>query len=356
MKIDLIIGSLQGGGAERVVCVLANYFASVGYEVSVITFTDGDKFELDDAVQRVRLHKKLPLADYSLSRGFFNLLRYYWKKKNRPDVISSHISRVGLVTIPIAKLYGIKVISSEHINHTHAIYNFTKKIIWDFLYKFADAVTILTHYDMEFFKKRSSKVVVMPNPSSFKPLEEQNLSREKVIVAIGSLDRYHHKGLDNLIDIGKNLHEKHPDWKLRIIGEGKVGRQFLEKKIFELGLVDFITLAGYRSDVKDILANSSIFALSSRFEGLPMALIEATSQGIACISYNCVSGPSDIIEDGVNGLLIEDQNHSEMTKGIISLIENEELRRRLGDNAILASQKFSLERVGKQWEDLISNL
>ena len=338
------------------VCVLANYFASVGYEVSVITFTDGDKFELDDAVKRVRLHKKLPIADYTLSRGFFNLFKYYWKKKNRPDVISSHISRVALVTIPIAKLYGVKVISSEHINHTHTIYNFTKKVIWDFLYKFADAVTILTHYDMEFFKKRNSKVVVMPNPSSFEPIEEQNLSREKVIVAIGSLDRYHHKGLDNLIDIGKDLHKKHPDWKLHIIGEGDVGREFLEKRILELGLSDFITLVGYRSDIKDILANSSIFVLSSRFEGLPMALIEATSQGIACVAYNCVSGPSDIIEDEVNGLLIEDQNQIEMTKGILRLIESEELRRRLGDKAISASKKFSLERVGKQWGDLIHSL
>jgi len=356
MKIDLIIGSLQGGGAERVVCVLANYFASQGHLVSVVTFSDAEKFELDGKVKRVRLHNKLPIADSTLSRGFFNLLNYYRKKKNRPDVISSHISRVGLVTIPVAKFYGIKVISSEHINHTHAVYDFTKKILWNYIYKFADAVTILTNYDMEFFKKRNSNVVVMPNPSSFQSLKEQNQSREKVIVAIGSLDRYHHKGFDNLIDICMGLYERFPNWQLKIIGEGDEGRQILEKKVSALGLNDFISLEGYRTDVKDILVQSSIFVLSSRFEGLPMALIEATSQGIACISYDCVSGPSDIIENEVNGLLIENQNHSEMTEGIIRLIENDELRLRLGNSAISSSQKFSLEIIGKKWIDLMGSL
>src|SRR5690606_4152569 len=156
MRIDLIIGSLQGGGAERVVSSLANYFDDIGYEVRIFTFREiEDKYSLNKGIIRKRFHKNLPFLNYALVRALVYLIQFYRFKDNRPDIICSHINSMAGVTIPLAKLYGIKVISSEHSNHKETALNWKKKILWNFLYKYADAITILTKYDLDFFKKRN---------------------------------------------------------------------------------------------------------------------------------------------------------------------------------------------------------
>ena len=175
-------------------------------------------------------------------------------------------------------------------------------------------------------------------------------------MAIGSLNRYVHKGFDNLIEIAKRLKKVHPEWQFMIVGEGDEGYKYLKNKINHLDLNENIILSGFRPDIDKLLQNSSIFVLSSRYEGLPMALIEAISQGVACIAYDCVSGPSDIIDNEVNGILVKNQDKNEMTNQIIRLIENQELRQTLGENALKSSHKFSVEKIGRKWEDLFKEI
>ena len=134
MKIDLIIGSLKSGGAERVVSTLANFFAKKGHEVRIITFREGDKYQLDDRVIRKKFHKNLIFLNYALVRAFLSLFKFYWHKKNRPDIMSSHIGLMGIPTIPLAKFFGLKIVVSEHINHSHGVLNLQKKILWNYLY------------------------------------------------------------------------------------------------------------------------------------------------------------------------------------------------------------------------------
>ncbi|HDZ03948.1 hypothetical protein LCGC14_0132120 [marine sediment metagenome] len=357
MKIDLVIGSLRSGGAERVVSTLANYFASQGHEVRLFTFKNGkDKYELDSKIKRIKFHRDISIFNYTLVRAFYYLLKFYCKKSNRPNVISAHIGLMGLPTIPIAKLYNIKIVISEHISHTNTPMNIQRKFLWNFLYRFADAITILTKYDLPFFKKKNKNVNIMYNPNSFSPLNVQTKKRLKQIISVGNLDRYNHKGFDNLLDIAYEIKKKYPFWKFQIIGEGTFGKKFLEDKINRLNLVDTVFLIGYKSDVDDILRNSSIYVLSSRYEGLPMGLIEAASQGVACIAYDCISGPSDIIENRVNGILIKNQDHELMTAGIIELIEDEKFRESLGWNATKSSDNFSLQKIGLQWEKLFISI
>jgi len=356
MKIDLIIGSLQSGGAERVVSKIGEYLANHNYQVRIITFRKEDAYSLDEKIERLRFHKNLLLFNYTLVRAFFHLLHFYRKEENRPDIINSHIDVMGLTTIPIAKLYKIKVIASEHMNHHSNKKTFPRLLLWDFWYKYADAITILTKFDLEYFSKRNKNVVVIPNPSSFLPIPKNNTNRENVVLAIGSLDRFHHKGFDNLLDIIHIIKSELNDWKFVVVGEGETGKDFLKEKIKHLDIEKYVIFTGFRNDIDELLRKSSIFILPSRFEGLPMALIEATSQGIACISYDCISGPSDILVHNETGLLIENQNKVQMAENLKKLLQNKALRVRLGDNAIESSKIFSLNKVGEKWEKLFAQV
>ncbi len=356
MRIDFILSNFGGDGAQRVVCSLANYFAEKGNIVRIITYRDGDKYRLNENVERIRLHKKLPLFDTNLTRAAVHLFRFYWKKKNRPDVISSHINTMGLVSIPISLLYNIKLVVSEHNNYLAAKMSAKQWFLWNVLYKFPQAVTILTRFDKTYFEKKNKNVRIMPNPLSFEPKRNVAVRDNKTIVAAGNLDRYHHKGFDNLIEIAAKVVQKHSDWKFMIIGSGDQGLAFLKQKAESLGVSNSMIFAGYRSDVQDIMQTSEIFMLSSRFEGLPMVLLEAASQGIACISYDCISGPSEIIEDGVSGILVEDQNKDEMVQQTLALIADENLRKKLGTNAVNYVEKFSCDKIGLKWQQLFDEI
>ncbi|MET6991008.1 glycosyltransferase family 4 protein [Sediminicola arcticus] len=356
MKIDFIINKMSGGGAERVVSLVANYLNNKGYEIRIITFQGSDKYELDKGIKRIKLHKH-PFFQSVVVNGFFGLSYFYRKKSNRPDIISSHINLLGYMTIPIAKIFNIKIIVSEHINHSQNN-SFSRRFLWNYLYSYSDAVTILTNYDLEYFSKKNKNVLVMPNPCPFSIIKDADILRErnKEIIAVGNLDRYFHKGFDNLITIASKVLIDNPNWKLRIVGGGDDGLKILKNKSIELGVEDKIIFNGFTSEVREIMLNSEIFILSSRFEGLPMVLMEAMSQGMCCISYDCISGPSDIIDTNINGNLIENQNIDKMIIGLNELIQNNALRQKFKKNAPRSLNKFSIETIGSKWEKLLKEL
>lgn len=355
MRIDFVIGGLKAGGAERVVSILANHFAENKHIVRVITFNDPDAYELHPAIKRIKFHNKR-FIKYSIVRGFFSLLILYFKKRNRPDVICSHIDLMGYATIIPSRLYGIKLTVSEHTNHYHQEVTFAKKLLWNWLYRYPDAVTILTTFDFPFFENKNKNVVVMPNPCSFEPIDDLNAHREKVILAIGNLDRYNYKGFDSLIEIVTPIFERNSEWHLKIVGDGKEGKEILQHKIRENGIENRVTLTGLRKDVREIMQNAEIFVLTSKMEGLPMVLIEAMSQGMVCISYDCISGPSEIITNNVDGILVKDQDKIAMQFQLEELVNNCQFRQRIRSNTPHSLDKFSLETIGAKWENLFNNL
>lgn len=356
MRIDFVISNLGSDGAQRVVATLANYFSDKGYKIRIITFREGDRYQLNPTIERVRLHDPIKILDSNLSRAFYRLIKYYNKKSNRPDVISSHIHTMGLVTIPISRLYGIKLIVSEHNNYLATKVTLKRWFLWNVLYKFPEKITILTSFDKTYFEKRSKNVTVMPNPLSFKPTMGLATRNDRTIVVAGNLDRYNHKGFDNLMYIIAGVKKSHSDWKFKIVGDGSEGLKFLQTKAQELGVLDVIEFAGYRSDIKEILQTSEIFMLCSRYEGLPMVLMEAASQGIACIAYDCISGPSEIIQNGVSGILVENQSIDIMIKETNNLIKNRTLREQLSRNSVKNIEKFSIDTIGAKWQQVFDEL
>jgi len=352
-KIDFITASLTGGGAERVLILLANELVLKDNNVNIITFGGTDSYEYDNNINRIQLHDGT-IKNHTLRR-FFQLYKFYKKKENRPNTIISFLPSVSFVAILVAKIFKIKIIVSEHINHLQVGSirdQFTRK----YLYRLANFTTVLTKFDIDYYQKHRANVVVMPNPCTFKVLKTNEHLREKSIVAVGNLDRYHHKGFDNLITIVAPILQKNPSWNLKIVGEGDTGMNYLQDLARKNNIEDQIIFLGFRNDVQDIMKKAEIFILSSRFEGLPMVIMEALSQGMACIAYDCKTGPSDIIVNGTNGLLIEDQNIVAMQESLGLLINNKKLRKELSDNALTSLDRFSMQTIITKWEELFAKI
>jgi glycosyltransferase involved in cell wall biosynthesis len=353
MKIHFLINALGIGGAERVMILLANYFDTQGHEVTIITFKELEDFKPNAQVKRIRLHGG-NIKNHTI-RSITNLLKLYYLKKNRPDVMIPFMTRTNFIGIIISKIYSIKVISSEHNNHlikTDFIGNFTKK----YLYRFTDALTVLTSFDEKFYKNRNVNVFIMPNPSTFKIFKEKIRHRKKVILAVGDLNRYHHKGFDNLIPLIAPILKTNPSWILKIVGGGDNGLQFLKELTVEHNISNQVIFEGYSTKVAEIMRESEIYIMTSRFEGLPMVLLEAMSQGMACISYDCITGPSDIITNNSNGILVEDQNAQAMRDKLNLLINDPELRLEFARKGINSLDRFKIDLIYKKYLNIFETI
>lgn len=174
----------------------------------------------------------------------------------------------------------------------------------------------------------------------------------KQVIAVG---RYvPQKGFDRLIPAWQLVARKHPDWILRIYGDGM--REQLQQQIDSLGITASCILEPTVSNIVDKYCESSIFALSSRFEGFGMVIIEAMACGVPPVSFTCPCGPQDIISDGKDGLLVEDGNIEQLAEKISYLIENEDIRKKMGQQARMDVQRFRIENIAEQWKQLFESL
>lgn len=353
MKIDFIINSLTGGGAERVMTTLANGFSETSKEIKLITFNESEAYELNNLVKRIKLHEGR--FKNHILRSTLNLFKFYFKKKNRPDLIVSFMPDTNLISICVAKIFRIKIIISEHNNH---LANPSNKSKWirKYFYRYANATTVLTNFDVNYFESMGAKVTVLPNPILLpKAITKYNLRNKNILVA-GSLKRYDVKGFDSLLYLIEPVLKSNLDWTLTIAGSGESGTTVLKKITHKLKLEKQVIFTGFCKNIQELMQNSQIYVLASKYEGLPMVLMEALSNGMACISYDCVSGPRDLIEDKKNGLLIDNQNKEAMQDGIRQLINNYNLRETLAQQAPQSVTKYSLENILTQWELLIESI
>lgn len=359
MKIDFIISTLRGGGAERVLTLLANSLSNKdNFKINIITLFEGeDHYDVNPSINRVVLNGSKSLPSHTI-RSFTNLFKYYRKKSNRPDIIISFITLTNLIAILVAKLLSIKIIAQEHNSHLRymknrkGLTNLTRK----YIYNKADLVTVLTSFDIDYYRKYGVNVKVMLNPCTFKPIEDNSHKREKIILAVGNLNRYHHKGFDNLIEFISPILKNNPDWTLRIAGSGDEGLKTLEALVEKHNVEKQIIFVGFISNISELMKKSSIFILPSRFEGLPMVLLEAMSLGMACIAYNCKTGPSDIINNRSNGLLIDDQNKQAMSKGLVELMQNDTLRALLSENGIKSLERYQIDTIVNDYISIFKNI
>jgi len=213
-----------------------------------------------------------------------------------------------------------------------------------------DSFIVLTHKDAANWKELTN-VQVIPNFVTHIPTQISNCANKQVIAA-GRYDKV--KGFDMLIKAWSEVYKKHPDWNLDIYGAGN--REEYQQMTDELGLSKVVHCNGPVSNIDSKYADSSLFVLSSRYEGFPMVLPEAMAAGLPIVAFDCPCGPSDIIHNNEDGILVEEENVQELAQGICYLIEKECERKAFGNNARRNVRRFSQGNVMEQWTDLFSHL
>ncbi|MEV4639715.1 glycosyltransferase family 4 protein [Actinoplanes sp. NPDC049548] len=218
-----------------------------------------------------------------------------------------------------------------------------------------DAVCVLTRADLAAYREALGPRVRLeriPNGIPPRPPGPER-ARTPTVLAAGRLGRQ--KGFDLLIDAFATVHERHPGWQLVIFGEGKL-RGRLTRQIQDRGLGGQVHLRGLTRHLDRELAAASIFALSSRYEGLPMVLLEAMAAAVPVVAFDCPTGPAEVVVDGRNGLLVAAEDTAALAEGICRLIEDPDARERMGCAARETSTGYAMPAVARQWERLFADL
>jgi GalNAc-alpha-(1->4)-GalNAc-alpha-(1->3)-diNAcBac-PP-undecaprenol alpha-1,4-N-acetyl-D-galactosaminyltransferase len=362
MKITLVIYGLGGGGAERVMSIVANYWVSIGWNVTLIMLVPPTKppfYPLDDRIQLK------PLGIAGRSGNIFAAIANNWNRikvlrreiiASKPDVVISFMNSVNVYTILACLRSNIPTIVSEHIYPGSNDANKIWQLIMKLTYRYADLVTVLTQNAVQFYPaSHGYRTIVMPNPvmAPAPAMETAQLLHSPSLVAIGRL--HPQKGFDLLMKAFARLQTKYPDWQITILGEGPM-RSELEALRSQLNLTDRVHLPGLVSNVPEYLYQAELFVMPSRFEGFPMALCEAMAAGLPVLAADCLSGPRDIIEDGVNGVLVQTENVEALAVGLDSLMSDPAKRQQLAQTAPQILHIFGLEQVMRIWKDAIDRV
>lgn len=213
-------------------------------------------------------------------------------------------------------------------------------------------IVVLTKEDKENNWREWNNVLVIPNPMTSQ-LDRSSVCVSPKVLAAGRLVRQ--KNFTSLIRIWYKVAEKHPEWTLEIWGNGEQ-KEMLQDQINRLNLGRTVFLRGFTSALQQKMIQSSIFLLSSDYEGFGLVLVEAMSVGLPIVSYACPAGPCDLIEDGQNGFLIPMGNEDLFAEKICTLIENEELRKGMGKNALIKSKEYQIDPIISRWMLLFEEL
>lgn len=357
MHLLLVVSSLGGGGAERVMSRLAEGWVASGIRVTLATF-DSQKSDFYSIQGTYTRRSFTDERSSQPSRLPGVLRRGQWlrsvMRETQPDAIISFTDRTNVLALAAAQGLDVPLIVSERVDPTM----YSPGRLWSagrtLLYRRAAAVVVQTRQIQEWARSCFPHVrsEVIPNPAPENVLEGES-HPGPVVVAAGRL--CHQKGFDLLIDAFAAIAPRHPEWGLKILGDGE-NRPRLQGQIDRLGMNQRIELTGRRTDAVEIIASSSIFVLSSRYEGFPNVLVEAMATGRAVIATDCRSGPADLIEPGVNGLLVPPNDTSALSLALERLVNSPELRLSMGQHALGVRERLSLVNILSQWNQLIESV
>lgn len=367
-----IAGTRHSGGMERVLANKANWLVRHGYEVTIVTTDqEGEKpfFPLDEHIKCYDL-----AIGYERNNGksFINKLLHYPIKQYRhrkkltallkqlkPDITISMFCN-DVAFLPKIK-DGSKKILEIHFSKFKRL-QYGRKGVWriadiyrnrqeEKLVQRFDRFVVLTEEDKGYWGNLHN-IEVIANARTFNPTSTATLDT-KHVVAIG---RYtHQKGFERLIEAWNKICRQHPDWMLKIVGEGEE-RIALQALIDNYNITNSITLCPPTNDMDTVYRGASIIAMSSRYEGLPMILLEAQAYGLPIVSFNCQCGPADVVTDGVDGFLVSEGDIESLAGKLTTVIEDDALRLQMGRAARIASERYAEDVVMKKWIDLFERV
>lgn len=351
MKISMFIGGLTGGGAERVLCNLANYLDNHGHDVSMIAMSETkEQYELN---QNVKVTYLLNLKE---RKNKFNGL---FKRIHRlKKCLKTSDAEAYVVFLPVTiafmlffrRLIKAPVVASERCDP--AVYSKSEKFLMKHYGKRADLWVFQTEDAAKWYESIAKKSVVIPNAINPAFIREPYLEvKEKSIVAAGRLCEQ--KNFTLLIEAFSQVSDEFSDYKLKIYGKGPLESQ-LKELVDNKGLSDRVEFMGYVDNMPEQLEKASLFVLSSDFEGMPNALMEAMALGLPCVSTDCpCGGPKFLIKDRENGLLVPVNDVEAMSSAIKEMLANEELQNTCSNNARNIVETLRPEVIYSHWEEVI---
>ena len=380
MKILYVINKMEKlAGIERILSCKMNYLSEEStHQIFLVTYEQQNQalsFQLNDRIIYCPINAPIPQREgftilkwikaYLSARKNFRRKYYNLLGNIHPDIVicTGYAHPVLDIIIDTSKLINTKIIVESHVKgDTVSIkkYIFNKTLAYMFSFwdsyilkkvRKADCVVTLTHEDKDFWKSYAKRIEVIPNILTITPKKVIDY-RAKRIIAAG---RYvHQKGFDMLLEAWHLIDKSYNDWHLYIYGnESRVPFQRIVDK-YEMN--SNVHLMPATKDIVEEFSKSSIFVLSSRFEGFGLVLAEAMSCGLPCISFDCPYGPRDIITNGVDGILVENGNIEALKKAIERLMANESLRQSMGNKAINNVVRFDQKTIMNQWEQLFLSL
>ena len=355
-RICFLVGNLNNsGGTERVTSLIANELVKEGFQVSILNLEDGSRpfFNLDDRIYVDYVYSQKVSYKLNFIQTIWKIRNYVLKNKINTFIVVDSIS--CMLTVPA--LIGLKVnhICWEHFNFNENVGLKFRDIGRKWAAKYCDYVVTLTKRDKELWEngldKIKAKIIPITNPTPYENIENIPKLDYKSVLAIG---RYtYQKGFDLLLEAWALVCKENKDWVLRIIGSGE-DEHNLKKQAKELGISDRIEFIAATKNVEQYYTISSFYCLSSRFEGLGMVLLEAQSFGLPLISFDCDCGPSDIIQNNINGYLVPSGNFKTMAEKILELINisNSDYEI-MSENSKKKSKEFYVLRLKNKWIEIL---
>lgn len=356
MNISILISGVTGGGAEKVTCAVASYLVNHGHNVELLTMSDEEAtYPLDSKVTRKCLLKECERRNFLFNNTlrFVRLVKYLLCKK--PDAYLAMLPTNISTLLALRWLTKSKVIAAERAN-PESYTKKTQKNLVSLAHK-ADAWVYQTDVQKEWYNSRTciKKGKVIPNAINPDVLNVGSaIEKKSLIVTAGRLtDQKNHL---LLIESFAKIAKKHSSYNLVIYGEGP-NRGILEDTISSLNLSGRVLLPGYSSDVVKSVSESSLFVLSSDYEGMPNALMEAMALGVPCVSTDCGGGGARfLIEDGKNGLLVPRQDKDALAEAMDRILSDQEFAMSLGREAHKLCEVLAPEKVYGEWEKFIKEI
>ncbi|MBR2011004.1 MAG: glycosyltransferase [Clostridia bacterium] len=342
------IGTLCHGGAERVISILTKHMADNGMNVKIVLYYDAEPFyPIHPNVEIIHIEKETG------TKGIFKNILWLRKYiKNNADVLISFLAPFNIFAIAATLGLGKKVIVADRNDPRFVPLNTIIRRARDFLYRFANGVVVQNTDNKKYFSGAvQKKSAVIFNPIDLGDKRGQALATEKKkrIVSVGRLIKQKNQVL--LIEAFADIHRDFPEYVLTIYGEGD-HRELLENRTNELGLTGFVELPGSKKGIFDLISDAELFVLSSNYEGMPNALIEAMCLGLPVVS-TAVSGTSDLIEDGANGRVVEVGNKEQLADAMREVLADDSIRKEYAERAVLVNDKLCVDKIMEEWQKII---
>ncbi|MDH0026907.1 glycosyltransferase family 4 protein [Aeromonas caviae] len=359
MNICFFVGNInQAGGTERVTTVIANELQCRGYSVHILSLQCGDKpfFEVANNIQIGQLFSAEGRGLLRLPMTVLKLRNYL--KVNQIDILIDVESMLSIYAIPAVVGLNLHHICWEHFNYNVDLGKTSRRFARKLAALFSDDVVTLTEHDRQLWLANTtckSNITAIPNPVTTPAHTTINPHKEKLFLAVGRLT--YQKGFDLLLQAWRQVVNVHPDWRLRIVGDGE-DKKMLEQLRHDLNIEASTEILPKTNNIVTHYQEAAFFVMSSRFEGLPLVLIEAQAYGLPIISFDCETGPAEIVKHGETGWLCEPDSNFLLSDEMVNAanIFQTPVYERLSENAVLNSNRFTLDNIISLWIKLLSRV